>query len=78
MIAAIQVLLRKHLSTGVGAADARESMLQAAAAALMMEIASADDHVSDGERTAIRRIVGETFAISAEQAASISREAEHR
>jgi uncharacterized tellurite resistance protein B-like protein len=78
MIAAIQVLLRKHLSTGVGAADARESMLQAAAAALLMEIASADDHVSDGERTAIRRIVGETFAISAEQAASISREAEHR
>jgi len=78
MIAAIQVLLRKHLSMEAGAADARESTLQGAAAALLMEIASADDHISHDELHAIRRIVGETFAISTEQAASISRDAERR
>jgi uncharacterized tellurite resistance protein B-like protein len=77
MIAAIQALLRKHLPE-TGAADVRESTLHAAAAALLMEVASADDHIGNEERNAIRRIVAETFELSAEQALLISREAERR
>jgi uncharacterized tellurite resistance protein B-like protein len=75
MIAAIQSLLRKHLPI-TGEADARGPTLQAAAAALLMEVASADNQISEVERKAIRRIVAETFALSPEQASRISREAE--
>jgi uncharacterized tellurite resistance protein B-like protein len=77
MIAAIQSLLKKHLPIA-GDDDARESTLQAAAAALLMEVASADNQISDIERKAIRRIVAETFTLTAEQASRVSREAEHR
>jgi uncharacterized tellurite resistance protein B-like protein len=76
MIAAIQSLLRKHFPGEDDLAAEREATLQAAAAALLMEVASADDHIGEDERAAIRRIVSETFNLSAHQAAEISRDAE--
>lgn len=78
MIAALQSLLKKHFPGEDDLAAAREATLQAAAAALLMEVASADDHIGEDEREAIRRIVGETFDLSADQAAEISRDAEQR
>jgi uncharacterized tellurite resistance protein B-like protein len=76
MIAAIQSLLRKHCPGENELGATRESTLQAAAAALLMEVASADDHIGEDERRAIRRIVRETFHLTVEQAADISRAAE--
>ncbi len=76
MIAAIRDLLKKHLATGAPEQAATEQSLQLAIAALLMEVAGADDHVSDDERQAIQRIISDVFGFTAEQAARLSHEAE--
>ncbi|MGB5260642.1 MAG: TerB family tellurite resistance protein [Gammaproteobacteria bacterium] len=53
-----------------------ERALQLATAALLMEVASADHHISDDERNTIRSIVEEKYSISADEAMAIAHRAE--
>jgi uncharacterized tellurite resistance protein B-like protein len=78
MIGPIRDLLKKHLFTETAAQVDSEQTLQLATAALLMEVAGADDHISEEERRVVRRIVTDVFRLSDEQAAAISREAERR
>ena len=78
MFAAIHDLLKKHLGPETAAQAGTGQTLQLATAALLMEVAGADDHIDDQERRVIRRIVTDNFGLSDEQAATIACEAERR
>ena len=78
MFGAIHDLLKKH-RVGTAAAQAGdENTLQLATAALLMEVAGADDHIDDDERRVIQRIVRDVHELSNKQATGILREAEQR
>jgi len=78
MIGAIHGLLKKHLAPETAVQADNGQALQLATAALLMEVAGADDHIGDDERRVIRRIVTDAFGLSDEQTATILREAEKR
>jgi uncharacterized tellurite resistance protein B-like protein len=78
MIAAIQSLIQKHLPAAAESRADLESTLRAAAATLLLEVASADDHISREEREAVVRIISEAYGLSAVQARKISADAEKR
>jgi uncharacterized tellurite resistance protein B-like protein len=56
--------------------EGQERALQLATAALLMEVASADHHISDAERDTIRSIVEEKYSITADEAVAIAHRAE--
>ena len=51
--------------------------LQVATAALLMEVAAADDHISTEERSRVEVLVGKLYSLSAEAARELSNRAEH-
>jgi uncharacterized tellurite resistance protein B-like protein len=71
MISTIQSLLKKHLPSNSGAGQDAEHALQVATAALLMEVAAADDEISDAERQLVKRIVEEIHAVSPDEAREI-------
>jgi uncharacterized tellurite resistance protein B-like protein len=78
MLGAIQDLLKKHLAGKAAIQAGEKNTLQLATAALLMEVAAADDHIDADERRVIRRIIGDVYELTEEQAAVILHEAEQR
>ena len=79
MLTTIHAFLSKHLGSVTDTGDDQRA-LQLATAVLLMEVARADTRVTAEERQAIRRLIEEHFALSAEDTrdltASAEREAE--
>jgi uncharacterized tellurite resistance protein B-like protein len=78
MISTIQSFLKKHLPSNPDAGENAERALQVATAALLMEVAAADNEITEAERQQINRIVEEIHAVSPEEAREICRQAEQR
>lgn len=73
--------LRTFLGGEGSAASAEagdEETLMTATAVLLMEIARADQEISDAEREAIRRLLGRNYSVTHEEANAITRRAEER
>jgi len=72
MLTTIQVFLKRHFdSVEVTQPDSGQA-LQAATAALLMEIARADTEIDDVEREVIHRIISSHFEMSPELAREVS------
>ncbi len=76
MITTIQTLLKKHTRSPAAAQDDSDQALRMATAALLLEVAKADDKVTDEEREAIQRIIRNYYSLSAVQARELADAAE--
>ena len=68
MITTIQVLLKKYSRSAVMLQEDGEQALRLATAALLVEVARADDQITEEERAAARRVVENGYSLSPEQA----------
>ena len=78
MLSTIQSLLKKHVPSNAEVSRNAEHALQVATAALLMEVAAADDEISMSERAQIKRIVEEIHSVSPDEAHEICRVAERQ
>jgi uncharacterized tellurite resistance protein B-like protein len=78
MITTIQVLLKKYTRTPVVVQEDSEQALRMATAALLLEVARADDDITDDERAVIRRVMENCYAVSPEQARELADAAERQ
>ena len=77
MIGKLQSLIATHvLGHGAAAGQEEELTLQVATAALLMEVAAADDHISDEERIRIEVLVSKLYSLPAGAAHELSSRAE--
>ena len=76
MITTIQVLLKRYTQAPAAVQRDSEQALRMATAALLLEVARADDDITEEERVAIRRVIENRFAVSAEQARELADAAE--
>jgi uncharacterized tellurite resistance protein B-like protein len=81
MIAKLQQMLRKHIGQGQVSRDDDGPELQLATATLLMEVARADNSISDVERQDIMRLIEKHYALSPgltlDIASSAERKAQH-
>lgn len=81
MIKKLQALLRKHIVPGEDVRESEDLELKLATATLLMEVARADNRVSDEERQDVRRLIEKHYALSPgltmDIAASAERRAQH-
>ena len=68
MITTIQVLLKKYSRSAVTPQEDGEQALRLATAALLVEVARADEQITEEERAAARRVVENGYSLSPEQA----------
>ncbi|MDH3831191.1 MAG: TerB family tellurite resistance protein [Gammaproteobacteria bacterium] len=68
MITTIQVLLKKYSQSAVTRQEDGEQALRLATAALLVEVARADEQITEEERAAARRVVENGYSLSPEQA----------
>ena len=61
MIGKLQQILRKHIGQGEGSRDDDGPELQLATATLLMEVARADNRISEEERQDVRRLIEDTM-----------------
>jgi uncharacterized tellurite resistance protein B-like protein len=76
MIEKLQKILRKHL--GQESRDDEGKELQLATATLLMEVARADNRISEEERQDVRRLIESHYALSPELTREIASSAEHK
>jgi uncharacterized tellurite resistance protein B-like protein len=76
MIEKLQQILRKHLGHGEESRDDGQE-LQLATATLLMEVARADDRITEEERQDVRRLIEKHYALSPELTQEIAASAEH-
>jgi uncharacterized tellurite resistance protein B-like protein len=76
MIGRLQQILRKHIGQGVVPRDDDGPELQLATATLLMEVARADNRISEEERQDIRRLIEEHYALSPDVTQDIASSAE--
>ena len=76
MITTIQTLLKKYTRMPAAVEDDGEQALRMATAALLLEVARADDKVTDEEREAVQRIIRNHFSLSSAQARELADAAE--
>jgi len=68
MITTIQVLLKKYSRSAVTLQEDGEQALRLATAALLVEVARADDRITEEERAAAQRVVENGYSLSPEEA----------
>lgn len=68
MITTIQVLLKKHIRSSLQVEEDSEQALRLATAVLLMEVARADDEVTETERIAARHLISDCYSLSPGQA----------
>ncbi|MEZ5542033.1 MAG: TerB family tellurite resistance protein [Pseudomonadota bacterium] len=78
MLSSIQTLLRRRLASNRDTDQDAERALRIATAALLLEVAAADDDVTEAERRRIKHIVEEIYAVSPQEARGIYLEAERQ
>ena len=78
MITTIQVLLKKYTRIPAAVEEDSEVALRMATAALLLEVARADDDITEEEREAIRRVIERRYAVSPEQARELADAAERQ
>ncbi|MGB7931737.1 MAG: TerB family tellurite resistance protein [Gammaproteobacteria bacterium] len=78
MIGKLQQILRKHIGQGEVSRDDDAPELQLATATLLMEVASADNMISEEERQDVRRLIEHHFALSPELTQDIASSAERK
>jgi len=78
MIEKLQEILRKHLGRGDESRDDDSKELQLATATLLMEVARADNRISEGERRDVRRLIEKHYGLSPELTREIASSAEHK
>ena len=76
MIGKLQQVLRKHIGQGVVSRDDDGPELQLATATLLMEVARADNSISDEERQDVMRLIENHYALSPELTQEIASSAE--
>jgi uncharacterized tellurite resistance protein B-like protein len=76
MIEKLQQMLRKHLGQGEVSRDDDGPELQLATATLLMEVARADNSISEVERQDVRRLIENHYALSPELTQHIASSAE--
>jgi len=77
MIGKLQRLIATHLPGSAAGAGREDGLnLQLATAVLLMEVAAADDEISDAERDLIGQLVASLYALSDEEARTLSAQAE--
>jgi len=81
MIGKLQQILRKHIGQGEVSRDDDGPELQLATATLLMEVARADNSISDVERQDVMRLIEKHYALSPgltlDIASSAERKAQH-
>jgi uncharacterized tellurite resistance protein B-like protein len=77
MIGKLQKILKKHLGQEGRSPDDDGPELQLATATLLMEVARADDRITESEREDIRRLIAKHYALSPELTLDIATSAEH-
>lgn len=78
MITTIQVLLKKYTRIPATVQEDSEQALRMATAVLLMEVARADNDITDEERATVRRIMENCYAVSPEQARELADAAERQ
>jgi len=78
MISTIQLLLKKYSSSAVTLQQDGEQALRLATAALLIEVARADDQITEAERAAARRVIQNGYSVSPEQARELVETAERQ
>ena len=78
MITTIQVLLKKCSQSAVTQQEDGEQALRLATAALLIEVARADDRITEEERDVARRVVENGYSLSPEQARELVDTAERQ
>ncbi len=76
MIGRLQQILRKHIGQGEVSQDDDGPELQLATATLLMEVARADNRISEEERQDVRRLIEDHYALSPEVTQDIASSAE--
>jgi uncharacterized tellurite resistance protein B-like protein len=77
MIAKLKKILKKHLGQGDESRDDDGKELQLATATLLMEVARADNRISEGERQDVKRLIEKHYGLSPELTREIALSAEH-
>jgi uncharacterized tellurite resistance protein B-like protein len=78
MITTIQMLLKKCSQSVVTQQEDGEQALRLATAALLIEVARADDRITEEERAVARRVVENGYSLSPEQARELVDTAERQ
>ena len=78
MIGILQQILRKYIGQGEVSLDDDGPELQLATATLLMEVALADNNISDEERQDVRRLIEDHYALSPELTQGIALSAERK
>ena len=78
MIGKLQQILRKHIGQGEVSRDDDGPELQLATATLLMEVARADNRISEEERQDVMRLIENHYALSPELTQDIASSAEHK
>jgi len=78
MIGKLQQILRKHIGQGEVSRDDDGQELQLATATLLMEVARADNSISDEERQDVMRLIENHYALSPELTQDIASTAERK
>ena len=78
MIGKLQQILRKHIGQGEVSRDDDGPELQLATATLLMEVARADNSISDVERQDVMRLIEKHYALSPELTLDIASSAERK
>jgi uncharacterized tellurite resistance protein B-like protein len=78
MIEKLKQMLRNHLGHGEGSRDEDGPELQLATAILLMEVARADNRITEEERQDVRRLIEKHYALSSELTLDIAASAEHK
>jgi len=76
MITTIQALLKKHTRSLTVDQQDSDQALRMATVALLLEVAKADEKITDEEREAIQRIIRDHYSLSAAQARELADAAE--
>jgi uncharacterized tellurite resistance protein B-like protein len=76
MIGKLQQILRKHIGQAQVSRDDIGSELQLATATLLMEVARADNRISEEERQDVMRLIENHYALSPEMTQDIASSAE--
>ena len=78
MIGKLQQILSKYIGQGEVSLDNDGPELQLATATLLMEVARADNRISDEERQDVRRLIEDHYALSPELTQDIASSAERK
>jgi uncharacterized tellurite resistance protein B-like protein len=78
MIGKLEQILRKHIGNGEVSRDDDAPELQLATATLLMEVARADNMISEEERQDVRRLIEHHYGLSPELTQDIASSAERK